>query len=241
MPSELLSVLSLLSCKDSRMMGYRSAHSVCHSLSTHCVGWRQTLREICMAPLLRNERSGSSLEIANSRFQDRDGSYSPLCVIQLFDSCPVITSLVLVTLLCISSEWVKLSLQWFAKQKIISKSCPSNHRPSPYCLPTELARATPPPLCKSPWESQTGVLALWNHVFLPESLITFLTFCCFSMRSVSHYLFKPSLRSCRICETCRKHVRIFKFHINCELLILKSSGENIHKPSRHIFLIFIFF
>lgn len=114
-------------------------------------------------------------------------------------------------------------------------------RPSPYCLPTELERATPTPLCKSPWESQAAVLALWSHMFLArvfDHILNLLLFFC--MTPVSHYFFKSSLRCRHIRETCRKHVRIFKFHINFKLMILKSSGENIHKPSRHIFLIFIF-
>lgn len=103
-------------------------------LSAHTVegGWRQTLRKICVVLLLRNERSGSSPEIAKSRFQDRDEAdlVTPCSVSSSFRFMPCNylpcfsdTSL---HFLRGSKIIVKLSPRWLARQKIISKSCPSN-------------------------------------------------------------------------------------------------------------------
>lgn len=189
-------------------MSCHSVHGVCHSPSSRC-RLRQT-GKTCSALLLRNERSGSSLEIAESRFQDADGtnlvtphSMSSKC----FGSCPVITSLVLVTLLCISFHGNTMITAVFCQaEDHFQKPSGRSSRPSPYCSPAELRTH---PVCTSPWGSHTGVLVLWDPVLLArvsDHIFNLFPF----MRLTSHHLFAPSLRLCHVCGSCRKGVNVLR-------------------------------
>lgn len=52
-----------------------SPHSLVFAvLQAHSVGWKQNAGKVCVALLLRNERSRSSLEIVKPGFQGHDGT-----------------------------------------------------------------------------------------------------------------------------------------------------------------------